>query len=488
MPHRFGDDPYGVLGVRPFINCCGTRTVHGGSLILPQVRGAMDAASRQFVNIDELMARVRLRIAALTGAEDGIVTAGTAAAIAIATAAALAANDPVVMLRLPSETTARSSVVMPKGHRFPYDQSMRLAGAAIVEIDGLDDLAAIDASRIAMIAYLASRDSTADVALERLAEFGRAHGIPLLVDAASLPIRRPDAWLARGADLVVYSGGKLLRGPASTGVLLGRRDLIDAAWANSAPHYALGRAMKIGKEEIVGLVTALEAWFSRDEAVERQRWQDSCDAMAEALRALPGAELEIMPPDEGEDAPMLKLTWNGPVHGMELRRRLLAGDPRIMLDDNSAGQGTIMLDVVNLEPGDGGTVGAAIVAALQQPVTDAPDSQPAVDVSGLWEIDMLFAGNRRRHIVSLTSRGTSISGEQTSDGFSGGVTGSMRGSEIQLVFEAEYGAVVISYRLAGEVVDGRLAGEATLGSGTRQGRGAVNLSQYGTVRWQGRRT
>ena len=101
---------------------------------------------------------------------------------------------------------------------------------------------------------------------------------------------------------------------------------------------------------------------------------------------------------------------------------------------------------------------------------------------------MLFAGNRRRHIVSLTSRGTSISGEQTSDGFSGGVTGSMRGSEIHLVFEAEYGAAVISYRLAGELVDGRLAGEATLGSGTRQGRGAVNLSQYGMVRWQGRRT
>src|SRR6476619_1393786 len=132
MPRRFGDDPYGVLGVRPFINCCGTRTVHGGSLILPQVRGAMDAASRQFVNIDELMARARLRIAALTGAEDGIVTAGAAAAITIATAAALVANDPVVMLRLPSDKTARSSVVMLRGHRFPYDQSIRLAGAVII--------------------------------------------------------------------------------------------------------------------------------------------------------------------------------------------------------------------------------------------------------------------------------------------------------------------------------------------------------------------
>jgi L-seryl-tRNA(Ser) seleniumtransferase len=487
MPHRFEDDPYGVLRLRPFINCCGTRTVHGGSLMLPQVRQAMDAASRQFVNIDELMARARLRIAALTGAEDGIVTAGAAAAITIATAAALVANDPVVMLRLPSDKTARSSVVMLRGHRFPYDQSIRLAGAVIIEIDDLDDLTAIDPSQIAMIAYLASRDSTAGVALEKLAAFGRAHAIPLLVDAASLPIRRPDAWLSRGADLVVYSGGKLLRGPASTGVLLGRRDLIDAAWANSAPHHALGRAMKTGKEEIVGLLTALEAWFSRDEAAERRHWQDCCDAIADALQSLSGAGLEIMPPDEGEDAPMLKLTWNGPVDGMELRRRLLAGDPRIMLDDNSAGESSVVIDIVNLEPGDGGTVGAAIVAALKQPATDVRDPQPGLDVSGVWEIEVLFAGHRRRHIVSLTSRGISIIGKQTSDGFSGGVTGSMRGPEIQLVFEAEYGAAIISYRLVGEVVDGRLAGEATLGSSTRQGRGVVNLGQYGTVRWEGRR-
>ena len=118
---------------------------------------------------------------------------------------------------------------------------------------------------------------------------------------------RIHGWLG-GADLVVYSGGKLLRGPQSSGLLLGRKDLIEAAWANSAPHRSFGRPMKLGKEEIVGLVAALEAWFLRDEAADRQRWRGGCAEIAEAINSVPGAVIEMIPPDEGEDAPLLQLT------------------------------------------------------------------------------------------------------------------------------------------------------------------------------------
>lgn len=480
-------DPYRLLGVKPFINCCGTRSVYGGSLILPQVRAAMEAASRQFVNIDELMERARLRIATLTGAEDGLVTAGSAAAIAIATAAALAGNDPVRMLRLPHELPRRSQVMMLKGHRFPYDQAIRMTRAEIVEIESVADLAAIDTSKIAMIAFLASRNSTATVSLEQLVEFGHRHRIPLLVDAASLPIRRPDAWLARGADLVVYSGGKLLRGPQTSGLLLGRKHLIDAAWANSPPHRAFGRPMKVGKEEIVGLVAALEAWFIRDEAAERNLWQSSFEAIAAAIASVPGATLQQIAPDEGEDAPLLQLTWAGALHGLELRRRLLDGQPRIMLDDVSAGPGKIRLEMVNLQAGEGEIVGTAIATALLKPVIECDEAQLPNDLSGSWEFEVQFATHSRTHRVSLVSSTAGITGYQDSEAFSGPVKGEVRGATIHLVFEAEYEATIIVYRFAGMLADGKLAGEVMLGSCTPHSRGEVNCRQYGSAKWRGQR-
>ena len=447
----------------------------------------MDAASRRFVNIDELMERARLHIASLTGAEDGIVTAGSAAAIAIATAAALAANDPVTMLRLPQAIPRRSQVLMNKSHRFPYDQAMRMTGAEVVEIESIASLDSVDPSKIAMIAFLAPRDSKATIPLERLVEFGRRHNIPVLVDAAPLPIRRPDTWLARGADLVVYSGGKLLRGPQSSGLLLGRKDLIEAAWANSAPHRSFGRPMKLGKEEIVGLVAALEAWFLRDEAADRQRWRGSCAEIAKAINSVPGAVIEMIPPDEGEDAPLLQLTWAGPLHGIELRRLLLEGHPRIMLDDISAGPGRIKLEVVSLQPGEAAIVGQTIAAALMQPIAEHEAREPLVEVSGTWEIAVQFAGHMRRHHVSLVAHAGTVTGHQSSHEFSGPVTGHIRGSTLHLLFEAEYQAAIITYQFEGRLVDDELSGEVILGSATKYSRGEVNYGQYGKAKWRGKR-
>ena len=367
MPPTYDDNPYQVLGVRPFINCCGTRSLHGGSLILPQVLTAMAAAARQFVNIDELMDGARRRIAELTGAESGIVTAGSAAAIAIATAAALTLGDSAQIGLLPEGRGLRRRVVKLRAHRIAYDQAIRMAGAQIVEIEREVELAALDPASIAMIAYVASRDARATVPLETLVAFGRRHRIPVLVDAAPLPIWRPDSWLARGADLVVYSGGKLLRGPQPSGLLLGEKRLIDAAWANASPHHGIGRPMKIGKEEIVGLIVALEVWFERDIAAERQRWRDDVAAISDAIDRLPGVTVRSCGPDEGEDAPVLELNWHVGPDGAELCRRLQMNTPRVMVDIQSARQDSIRLEVVSLEPGQARTVGECLVAAFRQP-------------------------------------------------------------------------------------------------------------------------
>src|SRR5579862_5799232 len=209
-------NPYRALGVRPFINCCSVRTMHGGSLMLPKVKAAIDAASRQFVNLDELMEAAGRRIAELTGAEWGIVTCGS-------TAACVAGNDPARMLRLPFTDGMVNRVIIPSKQRFAYDQAVRMIGCKIVEIDTREDLDRALQEPVALIVLLGKSEHLSGVRLEEIASVARPRGIPIMVDAASEHIERPSPWLTRGADLVIYSGGKFLRGPQTSGLLLGNK-------------------------------------------------------------------------------------------------------------------------------------------------------------------------------------------------------------------------------------------------------------------------
>ena len=192
-------NPYLALGVRPFINCCSVRTMHGGSLMLPRVRAAVDAASRQFVNLDELMEAAGKRLAELTGAEWGIVTCGSAAAVALASAACIAGNDPVRMLRLPFTDGWVNRVILPKNQRFAYDQAIRMVGAHIVEIDSAADLDAALREPVAMVAILGTNEEFSKVRLEEIAARVKPLGIPILVDAASEHLQKPSPWLVRSA-------------------------------------------------------------------------------------------------------------------------------------------------------------------------------------------------------------------------------------------------------------------------------------------------
>jgi len=486
-------NPYLMLGVRPFINCCSVRTMHGGSLMLPQVRDAMAAASHQFVNLDELMEAAGKRLAELTGAEWGIVTCGSAAAVALGTAACVAGNDPVKMLRLPFTDGMVNRVIIPKAQRFAYDQAVRMIGCHLVEIETREDLDRALAEPVAMVVLLGKQEHVGSLRLEEIASAVKPRGIPIMVDAASEHLERPSPWLVRGADLVVYSGGKFLRGPQTSGLLLGSKQLVQAAWCNASPHQALGRPMKVSKEDIIGVLTAVEHWFEeRDHEAEKQKWYDDLAVITERVGALHSAGGEIVEPGGVDRVPRLRLFWDRwqyPIEGLALRQRVLDGEPRVMLDDNSASENSIEIDPFQLEPGEAAQVGDAIAAVLRAANSDAPSAEhpPAAEIAGDWELRVEFLQGSRIHRLSIEQRGPELGGHQHSANFEGPVHGWLSGDAVELSFSSRYEGSTICYFLNGEIRDGNMSGTAMLGAASDQNHGIVNRSQFGPGRWQASR-
>jgi len=482
-------DPYLAIGVRPFINCASVRTMHGGSLMLPEVRAAMDAASRRYVNLDELMEGASRRIAELTGAEWGIVTCGSAAALALATAACVAGNDPVRILRLPFTEGWARRVIMVRGQRFAYDQAIRMVGTEIVEVDGVPALEAALAEPVAMVAVLGTHEAASAPRLEEIVAHTRPRGIPVLVDAASEHIARPDPWLSRGADMVIYSGGKFLRGPQTSGLLLGDKRLVQAAWRNASPHQAFGRGMKVSKEDVIGVLAALEVWFgTRDAAVEMARWRGELVEIAGWVASV-GAEAEVVEPQGVERVPRLVVRWDPAqvgLDGMGVRQALLEGEPRVMLDDNSALEGSVEIDPFGLQPGEAAEVGRALAAVLGAVRAAAVVARVGrvPEVSGEWEVLVQFLHGERRHRMLLHQDGGAITGRHVADQFEGEVSGRVDGAGVSLGLQARFEGSTISYRLEGTAENGRMQGRVVLGGGSEGHLGPVNLSQFGTASWE----
>jgi L-seryl-tRNA(Ser) seleniumtransferase len=488
QPATRNTNPYLALGVRPFINCASVRTAHSGSLMLPEVREAVAQASRNFVSLDELMEGASRRIADLTGAEWGIVTCGSAAALTLATTACVAGNDPVKMLRLPFTDGWVNRVIMMKNQRFAYDQAIRMVGTHIVEVDSIADLDAALLEPVAMMVVLGNQDATSNVKLEDIVERAKPRGIPVLVDAASEHIEKPSPYLVRGADMVIYSGGKFLRGPQTSGLLLGRKDLIQAAWCNASPHQAFARGMKVSKEDVIGVLAALEVWFEhRDPAVELARWNADLATITRRL-ALPGVSTEVAPPEGVVRVPRLTVRWDAAKYGVDgetLRLRVLDGDPRVMLDDTAISANSVEVDPFGLQPGEADQVGRAIATALTAPAVAKPaPAVPKIDVSGAWDVHVSFLHGDRSHRLTLQQQGGAITGSQTSQQFEGPVTGSLDDGGIHLIFRTRYEGATISYKLEGKVADGRIQGSVALGSVSDHHQGPINMTQFGTGQFQ----
>jgi uncharacterized pyridoxal phosphate-dependent enzyme len=302
-----GQNVYSRLGVKTVINCRGTWTYLSGSLEFPEVSAAQREASQHFVNMFELQQGASRRLAELTGAEAGMVTSGAAGAMASATAACMAGSDPKYIWQLPDTTGLKHEVIM-VGGRSAFDNAIRLTGAKLVLVQNPQELADAINDKTAMIYTTHLGDE-----LEKENAVAKAHKIPMLLDDAAgiPPIENIKLYAKMGLDMYTFSGGKGLRGPQCSGLLLGRKDLIEAAMRNTSPwEGSVCRAMKVGKEEVIGLLTAVETWMKTDLNVLNREWTARVERIAKLVKTVPGVETEISTPTDGNRYPTLYISWD----------------------------------------------------------------------------------------------------------------------------------------------------------------------------------
>jgi len=327
--HNGKENIYTRIGVTPIINARGTWTYTSASLELPEVKAAKQEAALHFVDMWELERGVGARLAELSGAESGMVTAGAAAAMATATAACLAGTDPAKVWQLPDTTGMKHEVIM-FGGRISFDNAIRAVGGKLVIAYSHDELKAALNDNTAMV-YTTARGET----LEKAIPITKAAKVPILVDwAAGIPpIENLGLPWKMGADLYTFSGGKGMCGPQCSGLLLGRKDLIEAAWAQSCPwEGAVCRAMKVGKEEIMGLLAAVEAWKKYDLAALDREWNKRVKKVAQLAETVTGVTTDIQTPATGNRYPTLTVKWDEAAFKLtvqECAKKLRHGSPPI---------------------------------------------------------------------------------------------------------------------------------------------------------------
>ena len=328
------------LGVRPMINCRGTYTTISASLLLPEVRQAMLDASFKYVQIKELQEKVGERLGEVMQCEFGLVTNGCAAAISQITCACMAGDEPEKILQLPDTTGMRNEVVLQKCHQHGYNNAMRAAGAHMIAVETLAEMEAAIGPDTAMLAVYGDAAERGEISVAQMAEIGKLENVPVFVDAAAERPDVPNRYLADGVDAVAYSGGKCLRGPQSSGLLIGRRDLLWKAFLNGSPHHGLGRPQKASREEIMGLLAAVEMWVQRDHEAEWKTWEQWLDAIWQTVEHIPTITRDVRLPGRSNVAPILQIGWDADTVGLspnEARQELNDGEPRIEVATHATG-------------------------------------------------------------------------------------------------------------------------------------------------------
>ena len=482
-----GPNIYQSIGVQPVVNCKGTFTIISGSLMLPEVRQAMMEASKHYVHLDELMQGVSQRLAQLTGAEWGIVTNGCASALAHSTAACIAGADPEKLQRLPDLDGLKNEVICPRYSRNVYDHAIRMLGVKMINVTTPEELERALNPRTAMIMILASPAADREpLSTQTVSQIARKHGVPVLVDAAAEVLTIPNKHLQAGATMVAYSGGKCLRGPQSAGLLLGRKDLVQAAWLHSAPHHAFGRPMKVGKEEIMGMLAAVEQWVKRDYQAEYKVWESWLESISGKVTKVAGVTTQVQAPRGlSNHAPLLHIRWDGTklgINGRDVEKILLETEPRIILSgarggSRDAAESSVTIMPYMMTPADHTVVADRLYAILSKPPaarSAAPAGAAMPNIAGQWVLRMKYFCGTAEHRLFLEQNGTSLTGVHHGEELKGDLRGEVEAGEIRFRSRHRYEGTSLEYDFAG-----KLAGE--------QMSGKVSMGEYGLGEWTAER-
>ncbi len=350
-------DVYQAIGVRPIINAAGTITTLGGSLMPPEVIAAWTAAAGSFVNLLELQDRVGAKIAERLGVEAALVTTGAAGAILVGTAAAVTIRDRSLVSQLPLPPEMDLQVIRQASHRDCYDHQVKACGVRLVDVQTRSDLEReINPHTVMMFSYN-FLEGEGHISQEEWIQVARQNRIPTLLDAAAdtPPLEALWKYQRQGFDMVAFSGGKAMRGPQDAGLLLGRKDLIEAAKLNTAPRCGnIGRGMKVSKEDMVAMWAAVERFASLDHAAEQREWERRLATIETAVNSIPHVETKRIVPEIANHVPHLLILWDEDHLKMtpsELKTSLAEGDPSIATARvHGTGDAGFLISVLTLKP------------------------------------------------------------------------------------------------------------------------------------------
>lgn len=488
--HQAKNPVYASIGVKPIINGRGTITILGGCRLLPEVEEAMHEATFDYVEIDELMNAAGRKIAKLTGAEDAIVTTGATGAMIVATTGILTGGDPDKLWQLPDLSQMKNEVIIPSYSWTAYESAVKGVGVKMITVSNRKELEAAFGPQTAMVLVLAGPSSmNGPMSVKEIASFAKPLGVPILVDAAAEGLPVPNPHLELGADLVAYSGGKYLRGPQCAGLLIGRKDLIKAAWVTSAPHHGYARGYKVGREEIIGMVTAVEMWMKRDHEKENREWTSSLNYIANRLNDISGVTTEIRQPKVGElsnPSPSLFVQWDKvkiPLTGFEAEEILWNGNPRIAV--SGAGsflpfppnqKPNITINTSQLNKNEEKIIADQVSRLLSRPPEIKKIIEPAAfDITGEWDLEVRFAACDSIGKFVFQQEGNHLAGTHIAGFAARELSGTLYNRSILIRSSYTLNGVRLNFTFKGEVAD-----EISM-------KGQVSLGEYGMANWTAQR-
>lgn len=367
-------NPYDELGVRTVINCEGTMTVLGGSLPHPELEAVMMMSGHHFVSIPELEVAAGNRIAEMLKLPQGytaLVTSGAAAAIQSGLAGILTGGNEAFIRQLPDLTGMKSEVIIQKSHRNPFDHQLRSTGVKLVEVETADELRNAVNDRTAMMHFSNFANAEGQIKVDEWVRLGKQFNIPCMNDAAADTPQVSHLWdyAQMGYDLITFSGGKAIRGPQCAGLLIGRKDLVANALLNNSPHEdTIGRSQKVGKEEIIGMVKALELFLAEDHDALAKQWQDTLEKISREITKVPGVSTSFFVPDIANHVPHMQITWDEakiPLKPHDASKLLRDSKPSIAIGGGEGRPGLSMCSFM-LQPGEDKIVAEALSKILRE--------------------------------------------------------------------------------------------------------------------------